>query len=898
MQHRYLPSQHRQHLRMPAAATTVAYDPPLRRLSDRDSLNSDDRTSVSSRDPSPLAKSSDLPRSASYTYIPRAKDSAYGSQASLPITIKGSVSEDDLEAPLDSADVTPPESSGYNTPCDEPKVFSDALHDAISDWEKSPTVVVTEPEEEDEAKTVKTAILGSGSSQANGSATTIKPVGEPVAADTTQVDGPATTTKEAAPVNPGIKRTKSFTQRLSRRLSRAPSRSRSPSPLKRLTSTSAGEGASKDARPTLGGSRKKSILKRRDTSTGEEQDGTAQPTRKPTILKRRSTVTGKSGKLADHDAPPVPTRFTPLPKSFSTDRLPTTAETHQDESAVPVPRMVSGERVASFGSLALAKKKDELWSIFRTLDVDYTKFSSKSTALKANAVRQSLLPFLRQYADHASNQNLRPEDLDRRTNILNKWWVGLLEILHGKNNQSLSGTDRPAILEALSGLMDRTEWRYPPSIFAPLAGRAAVRDATMSRNKSVSSLASMGGDFLAESVHHNVRNLFVQNLQAQMAFVVDKMSLRNASASLVTFCGKATAFAFFFCPGMADILVRLWNTTPETMRRVLTENGVGHFEKLTETAADIASVFPPAVQSLGFVSLPSMMRTLRQQAPAPLATADMQWYGYWLERWLGRESDLFYVFVKHYHILAMDFLPSDVSKKERMCAPGMLLVHCQILSNLHLTIHRDDVGHGADGPHHNPSFDDLLGETDAAVSTLPLLPPNAMRIMAENRLIMLIRDFLSDRVSDHPAARHLFAVSFNDLLHAAARKTSIFNHAACYTLCDFLEEALLILVRYEHLQSCPGDVVDSGFWREVCKKMLTSQNTLTEIRLFAFTYSVWGIVCSNQSRKADFCLGFLLDDDVFERTFNHWCPMVRAYYMRLLCWRLGRYDGEPTELDT
>jgi len=870
-----IPSSHRtQFLKMPATTTTtttataLAYDPPLRRLSDRDSLHSEDRASASSRDPSPLPRNSDLPRSASYTYLPHAKDSAYGSAASLPITIKGSVSEDDIEAPLDSADVTPPDSSGYNTPCDEPKVFSDSLQDAISDWEKSPTVIVTEPEEG-----ANHVVSGSVKNEANGSATTTN---QP------NVNGAT------------IKRSKSFTKRLTRRLSRAPSRS--PSPSKRTPSVSASEGTSKEPRPVLGDLRRKSILKKRDTSTGEEQAGIAQPSRRGTILKRRSTVTGKNSKAADHDAPPVP-QFRTLPKSFSTDRLPTAAETHQDDSAVPVPRMVSGERVASFGTLALARKKDELWSIFRNLDVDYTKFSSKSTALKANVVRQSLLPFLRTYSDHASNHNLRPEDLDRRTNILNKWWIGLLDILHGKNNQSLSGTDRPAILEALSGLMDRREWRYPPSIFAPLAERAAARDATMSRNKSATSLASMGGDFLAESVHHNVRNLFVQNLHAQMAFVVDKMSLRSASASLVTFCGKATAFAFFFCPGMADILVRLWNPTAETMRRVLTENGIGHFEKLTETAANIASVFPPSVQSVGFVSLPSMMRTLREQPSAPLGTSDMQWYGYWLERWLGRESDLFYVFVKHYHILAMDYLPSDVSKKERMCAPGMLLVHCQILTNLHSTIHRDDVSH-ADGPNHNPSFDDLLGETDAAVSTLPLLPPNAMRIMAENRLIMLIRDFLSERVSDHPAARHLFAMSFNDLLHAAARKTSIFNHAACYTLCDFLEEALLILVRYEHLPSCPGDVVDSGFWREVCKKMLTSQNTLTEIRLFAFTYSIWGIVCSSQSRKADFCLGFLLDDEVFERTFNHWCPMVRAYYMRLLCWRLGRFDGEPTDVDT
>ena len=618
--------------------------------------------------------------------------------------------------------------------------------------------------------------------------------------------------------------------------------------------------------------------------------------RKGTLLKRRSTVSNRNqpNDKTSRATPSVPS----LPKSFSTDRLPVASETRTDDHTVPVPRMVSGDRVSSFGSLSLARKKDELWTVFRNLDADYARFMSKSTALKANVVRQSLLPFLRNYAQHPSNRTLRPEDLDRRTTIFNKWWMGLLDILHGNNNQSLSGTDRPAILDALAGLMDRPEWRLFPSVFCPLAERAVVADIPVSRSKSSNSLTSMGGDFLAESVHHNVRNLFVQNLSAQMAFVVDKMSMRNASASLVTFCGKATAFAFFYCPGIADLLVRLWGISVPTMRRVLAENGVGKFENLLDTSANVLSVFPPALQSLGFTSLSSMIRTLRHQPLLPLGTADMQWYGYWSERWLGRESDLFYAFVKHYHVLATDYLPPDATRKERMCAPGMLLVHSQILTNLDSTIHRDATP-PADGPTSNSAtFDDLLAEPDAVVSTLPLLPPNAMRIMAENRLIMLIRDFLSERVSDHPNARHLFAVCFNDLLHAAARKTSIFNHAACYTLCDFLEEALLILVRYEHMHSSQGTVVDSAFWLEVCKKMLTSQNTLTEIRLYAFLYTVWPIVCSDPKRKADLCLGLLLDREVFERTFNHWCPMVRAYYMRLLCWRLSRYDGGASELDT
>ncbi|KAG9530841.1 DUF1765-domain-containing protein, partial [Aureobasidium melanogenum] len=285
--------------------------------------------------------------------------------------------------------------------------------------------------------------------------------------------------------------------------------------------------------------------------------------------------------------------------------------------------------------------------------------------------------------------------------------------------------------------MDRQEWRLSPSPLCPLDRRTTV---VPTRNKSSTSLSSTGIDFLTESVHHNVRNMFVQNLNSQMAFVVDRMSLKNASASLVTFCGKATAYAFFFCPGIAEVLVRLWDAPTEVMRRVLSESGVSRFDNLAETAARINSAFPPSMQSLGFVSLGKMVKHLRTQTPLPLGTANIQWYGYWLERWSGRESDLFFAFVKHFHILVADYLPSDATKQERICVPGLLFVHSQILVNLDSTIHRDAGQlHGDPSNNISPTFDDVLVDPDAVASTLPLPPTNAIRIMAENRLIMLIR---------------------------------------------------------------------------------------------------------------------------------------------------------------
>jgi hypothetical protein len=169
--------------------------------------------------------------------------------------------------------------------------------------------------------------------------------------------------------------------------------------------------------------------------------------------------------------------------------------------------------------------------------------------------------------------------------------------------------------------------------------------------------------------------------------------------------------------------------------------------------------------------------------------------------------------------------------------------------------------------------------------------------MQENRLIMLIRDFLSERNAHLQPARRVFAESFARLLRAQARKISIYDNNACYTLCDFLEEAFAILVRYENSDSEHHSVMDWSFWLSVCKMMTQSHNTATEIKLYSFLYSIWSTIAVDERRKASLCLDFILEPEFFESRFNHWCPMVRSYFMRLLCWRVARFDGEDTEVE-
>lgn len=527
------------------------------------------------------------------------------------------------------------------------------------------------------------------------------------------------------------------------------------------------------------------------------------------------------------------------------------------------------------------------------------RFQSKSSSLKANVIRSSLLPFLGRHHLHASCKNLRPEDLDRRVNILNKWWIGMLEMLNGKNNQSISGTDRPVFLEAVVGIMTRPEWRIPfPTARQDDGPTDSLKYASTSVSEISDGSASSGSDFLVESIHHNIRNIFVQNLLSQMAFVVERMSMRHAPASLVAFCGKACAYAFFFCPGLADIMVRLWNTSPTVFRRILAEDSQSRVGNMRAFTQELALSFPTALRPLAFHSHAPLLRYMRHKPEAPLNTTNIPWHGPWIARWCGRDTDLFFVFVKYIHILYAEYMPPETEKAKRILAPGLLLIHGQLLIAIEDTIykqsqHQPETAHAAAAI----TFDDFIESPDVSAPTNSLVGGrNSNRSMAENRLIILLRDLLSESSAEPNRARLLYAESFCALLKVAAQRTSLFDHSACFLMCDFLEEVIPIITRYA--QSIETELFDWNFWLEVCRQMMQSHNSLTEVRVFSFVYTIWGTWAATQERKASLCLNFLLHEPVFYHYFNHWSPMVRAYYHRVLCWRVGRFNGDPSPLDS
>lgn len=597
---------------------------------------------------------------------------------------------------------------------------------------------------------------------------------------------------------------------------------------------------------------------------------------------------------------------------------------------------------------------DPLWSTFRRLDADYAAFASKpSTAAKMTHLRGTLVPFLRATAGHASNSDraaLSPEDVDRRAAILNRWWNGLLEMLDGgaaqsalagmraggggggvwaatshmNNMQPVAGVDRPALLEATTMIMTRPEWRLGTAGSQPLAERSPAGAAGRPRSGTQSSAeggdedgdawAPGGGEALVESAEHNVRTMFVANLTGQMALVVEKMSMRHAPSSLVNWSGKAAAYAFFFAPGVADVLVRLWGLRPETVRRVADEIGLPRRSR--GESEDLVALFPPNLGEMGWASAKAVCDKLRSPAKMPLLVGKIQWHGPWVSRWRGGDTDLLFIFCKYYYILAEEFMPAGLSLVEKARAPAFVLLHAQLLANLDGSIQRQGPVDGF-GP---PVGDGVYG-ADASMSALSLPPYNLMKGMGENRLVILLKDMLADNtVGVVPSVKLTFAEAFMAVTKSATKKTSRYEHTAMFMLCDFLEEVLGTYTYYQGTlnnsyatspsqESFPAfefeaastrkhvDFIDWPFWFDVCRLMLDSNNTMAEIRVLSFVFTTWDAIVAVPARKKALCIDWMLSEETFDKFFNNWCPMIRAYYMRLLCWRICRDSGSANELD-
>ena len=154
------------------------------------------------------------------------------------------------------------------------------------------------------------------------------------------------------------------------------SRSPSPSPTKTRLRKETGPGAESTH---VNGTKPAVNVKSSPLSAAEVNNDAQAPSSNGHVkgsLSRRNSVLTRSrrplssilSKATSSETPSVP----PIPKSYSTDRLPLSSAQSTSSQIPAVPKSWSSERLQGLGA-ETPRRKDELWGVFRTLDGEYQK---------------------------------------------------------------------------------------------------------------------------------------------------------------------------------------------------------------------------------------------------------------------------------------------------------------------------------------------------------------------------------------------------------------------------------------------------------------------------------------------------------------------------------------------
>lgn len=510
------------------------------------------------------------------------------------------------------------------------------------------------------------------------------------------------------------------------------------------------------------------------------------------------------------------------------------------------------------------------------------RFVSKTGIHKANVLRLALLPFLREHRGESAHVSV--DEYGFRIKVLKKWWIAILMAL---NDRTVSGSDRSAYLEGISGLLSRQEW-----------------------------------------VQQQEDRVYASLLCDTLRLVIQKLCLKSVPLAIAAFSGKVLAYSFFWVPGVAPVLLHMLGIQQSTIDRITSvsfpENGGSDDMTTLENAISLVkSSFPahlePLVGKADGINdcntkrsrMGGTLPTRRSKQPEPPnGLTDL--YGPWSRRWTAQNSDVFFAFLKHYYSIMSSLLPAELPWNAHLATPGLIILHASILRGLDFVVHQ--------------SINPRKLDNDFNVKAVSPVPAVGTRRRVDQLKIMATLREILHNDDGFVQFYEPYCRQFERILHSVALQTSLYDVESCIVLADLVEEYLSSLIltypwTENRVKIQKDRAIDWEFWIRVVQKMLSSGNCHTEIRAFSFLFNLWDNIpissLGTYSSAAhvesldefDFhandeeglrwnCTVWLLSPPMWKRYFCHWQPLVRSYYHRLLCWRVASVGPESDLLSS
>ncbi|KAK9486693.1 hypothetical protein V1527DRAFT_495717 [Lipomyces starkeyi] len=491
---------------------------------------------------------------------------------------------------------------------------------------------------------------------------------------------------------------------------------------------------------------------------------------------------------------------------------------------------VSAKSTPSVGATARRKTVDKrlqsFWSEeFRVLESDFQKFTTRQAVHKANVLRVGILPFLRNHTGEQTSRTVR-------VYILHKWWTALIAGLRERVPHAVAAQDRAAYYETIFGILAREEWRL-------VTNRSAV-------------------------------SMYQEALLDTLKLALSRLLMKPVAVNIAVFAGAVLAHAFFYVPGVAGPILYLLRARQAEISR------------LRSILQPASTVLPQHLSP--YVGVSSEISNRQPDVPAAIKD---EIYGPWVHHWWGaQDSDVFASFVKHYYSIMSDFVGSvgtvcECTPDEALlAAPGIFHIHAIILRLFDSLVHRDRAFAAAQAQ--------TINEVNLSSATLGTASSVSTRQLSRMRILIAMKEILESKNATCASYASTYARFFeSSIMHAAAKRTAVYDADACVALCDLSEAVLFVLAG-----STRKEELNWPFWLDVCKRMLTSESSMTEVRTMAFLYAFWDqFACAEEYGVVD----WVLSDEMWNKFFCNWAPLVRAYYMRLVCWRVIRRSSPKWE---
>lgn len=509
---------------------------------------------------------------------------------------------------------------------------------------------------------------------------------------------------------------------------------------------------------------------------------------------------------------------------------------------------------------------------YKKLEIVLPRFNSKTNSTqKTNILRKNVLPFLRslhKYDDTlVSDIKTYKSFTSVSSAVLLKWWRSLLNCINHQasapNLQVVSSNDRNAYLECISRIIERQDWRY---------------------------------------VDADIELSFQSLLSATLEYSIHKLqTLKAVSLAMSAFIGKIFAYSFFYLDNVSTILLFLLNVKQSMLESISLQ--FGHNLAEEENRPLIESCFPSRIKHLiNYKGLDHLSRKQKVfvNAIAPPKKPVKGIRGpneFWVRRWCSRDSDVFYSFFRHY----IGILGAYV--KDKMVVSHGVLLLCPGFSVIFGHVHQI----------FNIAF---LGLTKASVGNVPLALGGPMGSRDKN---MKASVYNANPMKPHEVyydailkffrvMRHISFLDVtlgpelvyfvNEILINMAKSTPVYD----YNMTGFIFNLVHEYVYYV------GDEIDWGFWLScIYTSVNQTDHIQTLLKSFAFLFNIWDMIPdrsfpdtskypaswmkrADESLKMNF-IYWLISEDVWERFFVHWHPIVRSYYLRLVIWRVIGFEG-------